>query len=120
MMLPVYGPVFLIGDDPADFTSPTRRTRATRGTNASLWRLNSEASKGLPNSWSNNHYVSCATKRAALAARARLLAFYSARVSSSSTATTSTTESSTNTATTFFPTQYDEKKWEKAARLPKT
>lgn len=80
MMLPVYGPVFLIGDDPVDFTQSglDQRERNTWDECVNyvaneLW----EAAKGLPDSWPDIYYGR-ATKGAALAARARLL-LYSAR-----------------------------------------
>ena len=80
MMLPVYGPIFLIGDDPVDFTQSglDQRERNTWDECVNyvaneLW----EAAKGLPDSWPDIYYGR-ATKGAALAARARLL-LYSAR-----------------------------------------
>ena len=77
MMLPVYGPVFLIGDDPVDFTQSglDQRERNTWDECVNyvaneLW----EAAKGLPDSWPDIYYGR-ATKGAALAARARLLLY---------------------------------------------
>ena len=82
MMLPVYGPVFLIGDDPVDFTQEglNERERNTweeciNYVANELW----ETSKGLPDVWTGETAnYGRATKGAALAIRSRML-LYSAR-----------------------------------------
>ena len=118
MMLPVYGPVFLIGDDPVDFTQSglDERERNTwdecvNYVATELW----EASKGLPNSWPNNHYGR-ATKGAALAARARLLLYSARKLFNGNDLYNGIVNKHGDH---LFPTQYDEKKWEKAAQAAK-
>lgn len=118
LMLPVYGPVFLVGDEPVDFTQGglDQRERNTwdecvEYVSNELW----EAAKGLPDAWPNNYYGR-ATKGAALAARARLL-LYSARKLFNGNDLYQGVISKHGTP--LFPTQYDPAKWEKAAQAAK-
>lgn len=115
MMLPVYGPVFLIGDDPVDFTQTGLDARE-RNTweecvdyvEKELW----EASRGLPASWPNNYYGR-ATKGAALAIRARLLLYSARRLFNGNDLYKGIISKD---GTPLFPARYDAKKWEKAAQ----
>ena len=118
MMLPVYGPVFLIGDEPVDFTQSglDERERNTWDecvdyVETELW----EASKGLPDSWPNNYYGR-ATKGAALAARARLLLYSARKLFNGNDLYNGVVN---KYGEHLFPTQYDEKKWKKAALAAK-
>ena len=80
LMLPVFGPVFLLGDEPVDFTQSGLDSRERNTWDECVDYVTEElfeASKGLPESWPANFYGR-ATNGAALAARARLL-LYSAR-----------------------------------------
>lgn len=119
MMLPVYGPVFLIGDDPVDFTQSglDQRERNTWDECVNyvaneLW----EAAKGLPDSWPDIYYGR-ATKGAALAPAP---ACCSTRPASSSTATNSTRVSSTETATTCSRPSTTKRNGSWQPRPPKT
>ena len=114
MMLPVYGPVFLIGDDPVDFTQSglDQRERNTWDECVNyvaneLW----EAAKGLPDSWPDIYYGR-ATKGAALAARARLLLYSARKLFNGNELYKGIVNKNGDH---LFPTQYDEKKWELAA-----
>ena len=118
MMLPVYGPVFLIGDDPVDFTQSglDQRERNTWDECVSyvaneLW----EAAKGLPDSWPDIYYGR-ATKGAALAARARLLLYSARKLFNGNELYKGIVNKNGDH---LFPTQYDEKKWELAAQAAK-
>ena len=119
LMLPVFGPVFLIGDEPVDFTQTglDLRERNTwdecvNYVESELW----EASKGLPDSWSNTFYGR-ATKGAALAARARLLLYSARKLFNGNTLYNNIIDKS---GKPLFPTGYSEEKWEKAAEAAKT
>ena len=118
MMLPVYGPVFLIGDDPVDFTQSglDQRERNTWDECVNyvaneLW----EAAKGLPDSWPDIYYGR-ATKGAALAARARLLLYSARKLFNGNELYKGIVN---RNGDHLFPTQYDEKKWELAAQAAK-
>jgi hypothetical protein len=118
MMLPVYGPVFLIGDDPVDFTQSglDQRERNTWDECVNyvaneLW----EAAKGLPDSWPDIYYGR-ATKGAALAARARLLLYSARKLFNGNELYKGIVNKNGDH---LFPTQYDEKKWELAAQAAK-
>ena len=118
MMLPVYGPVFLIGDDPVDFTQGTLDQGERNTWNEcvdyvanELW----EASKGLPDSWPDIYYGR-ATKGAALAARARLLLYSARKLFNGNDLYKGIVN---RNGDHLFPTQYDEKKWELAAQAAK-
>lgn len=118
MMLPVFGPVFLVGDDPVDFTQTglDERERNTWDECVNyvaneLW----EASKGLPDSWPT-HFYGRATKGAALAARARLLLYSARKLFNGNDLYNGVVN---KYGDHLFPTQYDEKKWEKAAQAAK-
>lgn len=117
MMLPVYGPVFLIGDDPVDFTQSglDQRERNTWDECVNyvaneLW----EAAKGLPDSWPDIYYGR-ATKGAAWPPRRLLL--YSARKLFNGNELYKGIVN--RNGDHLFPTQYDEKKWELAAQAAK-
>ena len=118
MMLPVYGPVFLIGDDPVDFTQSglDQRERNTWDECVNyvaneLW----EAAKGLPDSWTSTTAV---PRKAPPWQHAP--ACCSTRPASSSTATNSTRVSSTKTATTCSRPSTTKRNGSWQPRPPKT
>ena len=114
LMLPVFGPVFLIGDDPVDFTQ-TGLDQRERNTwdecvdyaESELW----QAAQGLPDSWPSNYYGR-ATKGTALAARARLLLYSARKLFNGSDLYKGIIDKN---GKPLFPTEYSEEKWEKAA-----
>lgn len=118
LMLPVFGPVFLIGEDPVDFTQ-TGLDQRERNTweecvdyvTNELW----EVSKGLPDSWASNYYGR-ATRGAALAARARLLLYSARDLFNGNELYKGIVDKK---GTPLFPTAYDPEKWKAAADAAK-
>ncbi len=118
LMLPVFGPVFLLGDEPVDFTQSGLDSRERNTWDECVDYVTEElfeASKGLPESWPANFYGR-ATKGAALAARARLL-LYSARPLFNGNDLYKDIVGTHGKP--LFSTQYDVQKWEKAAAAAK-
>lgn len=118
LMLPVFGPVFLIGDEPVDFKQPglDQRERNTwdecvNYVSNELW----EVSKQLPDEWPTNFYGR-ATKGAALAARSRLLLYSARKLFNGNELYKSVVDKN---GKQLFSTTYDPQKWETAAQAAK-
>lgn len=115
LMLPVFGPVFIIGDDPVDFTQGGLDLRERDTWEECIEYVSNEfveASKGLPETWEKNFYGR-ATKGAALALRARLL-LYAARPLFNGNELYKGVVGKHGKP--LFSTTYDPQKWEMAAQ----
>ena len=119
-LMAAFGPVFLIGDEPVDFTQAGLSERERNSwdecvdyVDNELW----EASKGLPTVWmGETTNYGRATKGAALAIRSRLLLYSARKLFNGNDLYKSVIDKYGNP---LFPAVYDEKKWEKAARAAK-
>lgn len=120
LLMSAYGPVFLIGDDPVDFTQEglNERERNTweeciNYVANELW----ETSKGLPDVWTGETAnYGRATKGAALAIRSRMLLYSARKLFNGNDLYKGVIDKYGNP---LFPTVYDEKKWETAAQAAK-
>ena len=120
LLMSAYGPVFLIGDDPVDFTQEglNERERNTweeciNYVANELW----ETSKGLPDVWTGETAnYGRATKGAALAIRSRMLLYSARKLFNGNDLYEGVIDKYGNP---LFPTVYDEKKWETAAQAAK-
>ena len=120
LLMSAYGPVFLIGDDPVDFTQEglNERDRTTweeciNYVANELW----ETSKGLPDVWTGETAnYGRATKGAALAIRSRMRLNSARKLFNGNDLYKGVIDKYGNP---LFPTVYDEKKWETAAQAAK-
>ena len=119
-LMSAYGPVFLIGDDPADFTQEGLDERERDSWEECINYVTDElyeTSKGLPDVWTGETAnYGRATKGAALAIRSRMLLYSARKLFNGNDLYKNVIDKSGNP---LFPAVYDEKKWEAAARAAK-
>lgn len=120
MLMAAYGPVFLVGDDPVDFSQSGLNERERNSWEECVEYVTNElyeASKGLPVTWTGESAnYGRATKGAALAIRSRLLLYAARPLFNGNPLYKSVIDKNGNP---LFPATYDEKKWEKAALAAK-
>lgn len=115
LLMPVFGPVFILGDQPEDYTQENLSERERNTWEECVDYVTSElyeASKGLPREWSSDKYGR-ATMGAALAIRARVYLYSARKLFNGNDLYKSVVDKYGNP---LFPTAYDEKKWETAAK----
>lgn len=113
-LMMVYGPVFLLGDAPADFIDATLSKRERNTWSKCVKYVCDEldaCAAHLPDSWSDV-YFGRATKGAAMAVKARLLLYSASPLFNGNPLYASIVG---HDGRNLFPTEYDAQKWKLAA-----
>ena len=119
LLLPVFGPVFILGNEPEDYTQEDLSERERNTWEECVNYVTNElyeASKGLPTQWGDNGDYGRATKGAALAIRARLLLYSARPLFNGNTLYLNVKDKYGNN---LFPTTYNSEKWKIAADAAK-
>ena len=118
LLMSTFGPVFILGDEPTDYEQEDLNERERDSWEKCVDYVTTElyeASKGLPQEWASAKYGR-ATKGAALAIRSRVYLYSARKLFNGNDLYKGVIDKYGNP---LFPTVYDEKKWETAAKAAK-
>ena len=118
LLMSTFGPVFILGDEPTDYEQEDLNERERDSWEKCVDYVTTElyeASKGLPQEWTSAEYGR-ATKGAALAIRSRVYLYSARKLFNGNDLYKGVIDKYGNP---LFPTVYDEKKWETAAKAAK-
>lgn len=118
LLMSTFGPVFILSDEPTDYKQEDLNERERDSWEKCVDYVTTElyeASKGLPQEWPSADYGR-PTKGAALAIRARVYLYSARKLFNGNDLYKGVLDKYGNP---LFPTVYDEKKWETAARAAK-
>ena len=118
LLMSTFGPVFILGDEPTDYEQEDLNERERDPWEKCVDYVTTElyeASKGLPQEWASAKYGR-ATKGAALAIRSRVYLYSARKLFNGNDLYKGVIDKYGNP---LFPTVYDEKKWETAAKAAK-
>ena len=118
LLMSTFGPVFILGDEPTDYEQEDLNERERDSWEKCVDYVTTElyeASKGLPQEWASAKYGR-ATKGAALAISSRVYLYSARKLFNGNDLYKGVIDKYGNP---LFPTVYDEKKWETAAKAAK-